>query len=347
MSTLSDDARSFLGSYAEAYDRTVDLANLAGELVSFILSDRDYGLHLISSRAKSVDSLRMKIVRKNYADPASEVTDQIGVRVITYYGEKVDSVVSRLSTALRVDYANSLDKRQQLAESERFGYRSVHLVCVPTRETLRDGRWSGLRARVIEIQIRSLLDHVWAEIEHELSYKSGIQHSVSFRRRFSAMAGTLEILESEFLQLRNRLDEITDSHRAAYLARRERTIELDASRLTALLEVLCPYASGWRHRELVGAPLPISASTCVQALNSVGVSTAREFERVFRLRRCQRLVEAYASNSGLAADEVSHLVVAALVVGNRDRAALRDFFWSLSAEVAFLQVFGGAEAQAS
>ncbi len=339
MAGLSPDNRVFLAHYAEAFREKEQLAQLATEFVGEALSDRDYGVHLVEGRAKSVDSLRVKLLLKNYSDPAVQVTDQIGVRVITYYGSKVDPIASRLRAYLTVDVKNSLDKRENMRNEGRFGYRSVHIVGTPSRNSLRDGRWARLRGQTIEVQVRSLLDHVWAEIEHELSYKSGIRHEVAFKRRFSAMAGMLELLEGEFLQLRAQLDELTDMHRDTYSQRRERTVPLDAARLTALLEVLWPDAPGWRRRERVGAPLPVSAATCTQALTAIGVTTARELEYTLNLRGCQKFVESYASNSGLAAEEVSHLVMTAIVVGYRDDKAMRDFFAPLLSEAAFSQIF--------
>jgi hypothetical protein len=55
-----------------------------------------------------------------------------------------------------------------------------------------------LRKRWFEIQVRSLLEHAWAEIEHEIVYKSGITQPDAVRRRFAALAGSLELFDSEF-----------------------------------------------------------------------------------------------------------------------------------------------------
>lgn len=345
MPGLSEADRSYLAKYAASQRENARLARLATEFASDALSDRDYALHLVNGRAKSVDSLRAKLLVKQYANPAVEVTDQIGVRVITYYGSSVDPIVSRLNSHLTVDAGKSLDKREDLRSHGKFGYRSVHIIGKLSRDSLRDGRWAALRNHTIEVQVRSLLDHVWAEIEHELSYKSGIQHDIDFKRRFSAMAGMLEILEREFLQLRDRLNELTDVHRSVYEQRRERTVQLDASRLTALLEVLCPDAPGWRRQERFGAPLPVSAATCTQALLAIGIDTARRFEYTLNLRGCQKLVESYASNAGLAAEEVSHLVITALLVGFRDREVMIDFFGPLLSEVTFSRVFADDDSE--
>jgi len=51
---------------------------------------------------------------------------------------------------------------------------------------------------VAEIQVRTVLQHAWAEIEHDIQYKSTITIPTEIRRRFVALAGMLEIADREF-----------------------------------------------------------------------------------------------------------------------------------------------------
>lgn len=58
-----------------------------------------------------------------------------------------------------------------------------------------------------EIQIRSILQHAWAEIEHELGYKSKNSPPQPIQRRFYRLAGLLEVTDEEFKQIRNDIEE--------------------------------------------------------------------------------------------------------------------------------------------
>lgn len=71
------------------------------------------------------------------------------------------------------------------------------------RLNLRENQpFKGLKC---EIQIRSVLQHAWAEIEHDLGYKSEITIPKNIRRNFSRLAGMLEIADKEFQEIRESL----------------------------------------------------------------------------------------------------------------------------------------------
>ena len=125
----------------------------------------------ITHRVKNRYSLAEKIERKNKYKSIDEITDIVGVRVITYYSEDVDRVASIIESEFDVDHDNSIDKREAL-EPEKFGYCSVHYVVSMSPERLAFTEYQGYRGLKCEIQIRSVLQHAWAEIEHDTGYKS-------------------------------------------------------------------------------------------------------------------------------------------------------------------------------
>jgi ppGpp synthetase/RelA/SpoT-type nucleotidyltranferase len=49
------------------------------------------------------------------------------------------------------------------------------------------------------------LQHAWAEIEHDLGYKTALGVPRNVRRQFSRLAGLLEIADTEFASIRDRL----------------------------------------------------------------------------------------------------------------------------------------------
>ena len=176
------------------------------ELIKELLLQRDIRVHKIESRCKEVDKLDEKINRKNnkYGD-ILEITDIIGIRVITYFEDEVDIIASIIEEEFVKDSDNSIDKRN--LEMDRFGYKSLHYVV-----SLKDDRkelteYKRFKDIKFEIQIRSVLQHAWAEIEHDIGYKSDLSLPNSLKRDFYRVAALLETADIEFVKIKDQLKE--------------------------------------------------------------------------------------------------------------------------------------------
>lgn len=177
-----------------------------GEYITAILRDilTESGtvVHSVAFRVKEHDSAR----RKMLADPESfkeysDLHDMLGVRVITLFDDDLDKAEIAITRAIEVDPHRSSDRQAKYAPNE-FGYRSRHYVgCLSEQRLLleENHKYSGL---VVEIQLRSLLQHAWAEIEHDLGYKPQRPVTPTLRRKFARMAALMELADDEFSRLR-------------------------------------------------------------------------------------------------------------------------------------------------
>jgi hypothetical protein len=99
------------------------------------------------------------------------------------------------------------DMGQVTASQGRFGYSSRHLLIAldAARESLP--AYEQLHGRVASVQIRTVLQHAWAEFEHDIRYKGTVpdEHAREFDRRFTLAAGLLELADREFSEIRDRL----------------------------------------------------------------------------------------------------------------------------------------------
>jgi ppGpp synthetase/RelA/SpoT-type nucleotidyltranferase len=305
-------AKSFLRGYAGKLPVLEAAASEAEKYVRTALAGRPIGIHAITSRAKRITSLRSKLHRKNYSNPATQLTDLIGVRVITYFARDIDSVGDKLRDVLEISSARSKDARTEL-ESNEFGYRSLHLVCRLRARQLPT--FQNLGRRWFEIQIRSILDHAWSEIEHEVVYKSGIEFPDRVRRQFSAVAGSLEVIERAFGDLSAARDSLIDEYRNDYRLGRRGDERFDVGRLWGYLEAVRSAGLGWRTAEQGGNPFPIGfAVSSIDALDAAGLHTANRLERVFNSSRYKRAVRDFAAGQGIAPEETSHLALIVLAV---------------------------------
>jgi putative GTP pyrophosphokinase len=204
-------------------------------LVEELLADAEIRYHSVSGRVKGFESASDKLARNpDRYEAFEDLHDLIGIRVITYFPEEVDQVAEVLEPEFVVDTDNSVDKRA-LLDPDRVGYLSLHYVMTlgPDRGHLVEYR--RFTSVSFELQIRSILQHAWAEIEHDLGYKSDGALPRDLRRRFSRLAGLLEVADDEFSALRA----AQARYRETVLERISRAPEalpLDQDTMFALLE---------------------------------------------------------------------------------------------------------------
>lgn len=172
------------------------------QLLEEMLKSENISYNAATYRLKAKDSLSKKIDRKQDKYKClGDLTDIAGVRIITFYSDDVDKVVELVEKEFEVDRDNSIDKRKSL-EPDRFGYCSVHYVVGMNSDRLKLREYQPYNGLKCEIQIRTVLQHAWAEIEHDLGYKSEKTIPQDIRRNFSRLAGLLEIGDKEFLEIR-------------------------------------------------------------------------------------------------------------------------------------------------
>jgi predicted RNase H-like nuclease/ppGpp synthetase/RelA/SpoT-type nucleotidyltranferase len=183
--------------YALLHPALVEAGHDAVELVTGILDDAGINYLSVTGRTKSIASFAEKARRTSggvplYPDPVHEIGDQIGVRVITYVHSDVTAVADLLRDQVVV--LDDRDMGQETAQEGRFGYASRHLQL-------------DLAGRVVQVQIRTVLQHAWAEFEHDIRYKGTMpdEHARDFDRRFTLAAGLLELADREFSTIRDRL----------------------------------------------------------------------------------------------------------------------------------------------
>lgn len=194
-----------LDLYRKKHSIYNDFTNEMQELMATILIEKNIHVHSVVSRLKEETSLTNKINKnlKKYTN-IEDITDLCGIRIITYFEDDVDQIADIIQKTLTIDPINSVDKRKLLAATQ-FGYLSLHFVASLTTRQLQLPKYKKFENCKIEIQICSILQHAWAEIEHDLEYKSQTKISYDVRRRFSRLAGLLEIADIEFRKIRDDL----------------------------------------------------------------------------------------------------------------------------------------------
>ena len=196
---LDPHCEAILQEYKDNLPKFKEVEQTVKEKLKKTLSNAGLLVAAIESRVKVFDSLAGKLELKGHKyNSLSDLTDILGLRVITFYIDDVDKVASAVERLFEIDWENSVDKRK-IHEIDSFGYLSLHYICsVP-----------GFPYR-FEIQMRTLLQHAWANMDHDTGYKSGVEIPKRYMRNMSRLAGMLELVDDEFSKIRI---ELTDYRR--------------------------------------------------------------------------------------------------------------------------------------
>lgn len=141
--------------------------------------------HDVSARAKSIASFQRKQKIKRYADPVQQVTDIVAIRIITYSSTDRDrtSELIRDRFSIKEGEDRNPGEEKEKLDRRRRGYDCQHFVVLNEHQDA-DTDWliaGGKLARYfkefggLEIQIRTVAAHAWAEFEHARRYK-GVQY---------------------------------------------------------------------------------------------------------------------------------------------------------------------------
>lgn len=218
------DERSAVAHYQALYPAYAEFSQRLASLLQTLLESDNIAC-LLEWRAKAPEHFAEKISRpgKRYSNPLIDVTDLAGVRVIVDSVDSVESAAALIRAEFDVDESRSIDKRRPLGV-DRFGYLSQHLI-VRLKEPRSSAReWAHLAGFVAEIQVRTALQHAWAQVEHSLVYKAQAALPDELQRRFHAVAAILELADRE----------LNDLIVSARIMIREQAQEIDANRIVEL-----------------------------------------------------------------------------------------------------------------
>ncbi len=188
------------------------------------------------ARAKSLVSFSNKIILKDkYKNPMTDMTDLCGARVVVHFKSQVDKICQFIKENFEIDEANSLDQKSRLQVTE-FGYRAIHYIVTPVKdsilETKVDNRFKTLKA---EIQVRTLAEHIWADISHDRIYKTELKIPDEWKREAAQLSAMLETADAKFAGMAAEIDSLATVYELQYDNDRA---ELDVLKLKTLVKVL-------------------------------------------------------------------------------------------------------------
>ena len=279
---ISQSHKEIVEGYSVSRGSYEDCLNYVENTVKNIIKSESINVHEIIGRVKTVESLQGKVKRKNYSNLA-EITDLCGIRIITYFSDDVDRIAELISQEFEVDVENTIDKRKS-EDPTKFGYVSLHYVVSLKEENSSSILYRRFENIKLEIQIRTVMQHAWAEIEHDLGYKSKEDIPDQYRRQFSRLAGLIELADENFLQLKNNINNYEKKVREKLPTSKEE-LPIDSSTLMTYVTKDPNYIKLLDESKPLDVPIDFNInssylSTVVQRAKRLGLKTIGDIDEL-------------------------------------------------------------------
>ena len=322
-------------SYFDHIEDYKELDALVEQKINNALNESGIHTMQIQHRVKTADSVAGKLDRKpeKYSS-ASDITDLVGFRIICYFTDQIDMISSLIRDMFVIDWNNCVDKSTTLSPNA-FGYLSVHYICSLKHS---DEYPSRLCRYKFEIQIRTVLQHTWAEIEHDLGYKNEFGVPLHVRREFSRMASLLEVADEGFLRIKHTLE----VYSANVIDRLQKGEVADIALDTLSLREFMKYNSDYiklidEIAELTGANIiHANADPYLKQLSFLGIHDLGALVEAIRTHHDLAITLAKDSLSMMEIEEFSSFVGlyyicrAILIAGDYSEAELMKYFSMLT-----------------
>jgi len=196
---------------------------------------------IVQTRPKSIASFAEKIVRKwpKYHDPVNQLTDLCGGRIITHTQSQVKDISKFIEEHFIIDWDNSTDVQQRLKPTE-FGYRSIHYIiqfkpdAFPIDDIIIEIPKEIFELKA-EIQVRTILEHSWADLYHEWVYKNAFEIPIKLQREMAGLSARLEAADNSFSGVHEELKNYYTSY-GAYMNSDQMLEEMEKLEITLKYE---------------------------------------------------------------------------------------------------------------
>jgi putative GTP pyrophosphokinase len=182
----------------------------------------------IKGRTKDFSSYFGKYLRLLKLNPEAGkvplITDLIGIRIVCPFIEDLAAVEGHIKNKFEVI---EVERKGQNHTFREFGYESIHLLIKIPAEMIAVHGPCG--CEVAEVQIRTILQDAWAEVEHELVYKAQFTpFDDPMKRKLAAVNANLSLADIIFQEIRTyqrQLNSELDKRRNSFFSKIEESTD--------------------------------------------------------------------------------------------------------------------------
>lgn len=154
----------------------------------------------VTPRVKAVESALGKLGRKGYTNPLQQMTDLVGIRFVVLLPEEVQIVCDLIQGEDSWNVSLSRDIEEEIKKNTKiFDYQSQHYEVRPRQSLVLDGE-TITPEMCCEIQVRTLLQHAYAEMVHDNIYKPTGLVPIKAERHVARSMALMETTDELFSQ---------------------------------------------------------------------------------------------------------------------------------------------------
>jgi ppGpp synthetase/RelA/SpoT-type nucleotidyltranferase len=191
------------------FNKIVDYANKRREI-----SNRNNTGHVLT--AKEFRSYIMEPTNENVKRILNIMKDICGIRIILFYKDQVKHIINSFEKLEESkNGSQDINIEGKVEYDDKYGYRSCHIIFSLGKKRSDIYEFKDLFEEKIkcEVQVRTILEQGWADISHELFYKSGLSEIKAKlfknenKRDMEDQARSIISLDDNFCNIRKKYEE--------------------------------------------------------------------------------------------------------------------------------------------
>jgi ppGpp synthetase/RelA/SpoT-type nucleotidyltranferase len=232
-------------------------------LIDILLRKEKIEFYKVQSRVKDFDSFDVKFRSKIYRDP-EDMTDFAGLRIVCY----LLSDTELISGVIQDNF--EILKREDKTNS----YKAIHLDTTLNQERILLPEYEQFARLKFEIQVATILQHAYAEIEHDRKYKRDDVLPERLHNEFNSISETLVKCDEDLEKLTREIENY-DNEQTIKVDSNKLDIPIDSPSLRRYLFKRFGDMSGFRAR--YGS---IKDREVIEDLHAMGIYSLAEFDKI-------------------------------------------------------------------
>lgn len=260
------------------YDKKCNQYRALGDLIRLYLyeglSNARISFTDIQFRIKTFHSFFSKIKRKKYFDnPYEKIEDILGVRIICTFKEDIPKVSKIIETVFK----------SEPPENKVEEYKGTHQI-VQLKYEICDSSsfYKKLKGLKAEIQIRTNVQHSWAEVSHKLNYKDEENVPTEFRETLKEISYTLSLIDKYYENLKKEKEKLKTKLKTSNAKSFDLNQEVNIDTLTTFLDIFYSERDSTDDIDLLFEDMidnHFSFADIIEAQKKIGQSNLKKIEK--------------------------------------------------------------------